>query len=296
MRPLLARAVNLSQRYFLEKTFKDKRPSDRQLQVAITHKATALLGISYLMIGQAAAAKSVTQKLLSHMALPRSRPLVMVFAGMEKSPLFITSFHKLTSLPIGPSGHGKTELAKRMGELLSMEMECIDCTEMRYETDLFGPKKPYIGHELGAPLNNFLARLAGRRGIVFLDEFEKTTKEVQNALLIPFDEGKFSLQFSSHPMLTHSETGKYTDRRHRTLIDSSKIIWIIATNALDNIILDFCDINQVQVQTEDSMRHAELMTDLSNRLKQQLKSAFGVGATLTLSLSPKPSKQEKNTS
>jgi hypothetical protein len=83
MRPTFARAVNLSQRYFLEKTFKDKRPSDRQLQVALTHKATALLGISYFMIGQAQAATSVTQKLLSHMALPRSRPLVMVFCGME---------------------------------------------------------------------------------------------------------------------------------------------------------------------------------------------------------------------
>ena len=90
----------------------------------------------------------------------------------------------------GPSGHGKTELAKRMGELLSLELECIDCTEMKHETDLFGPKKPYIGHEQGSPLNNFLTRLTGRRCIVFLDEFEKTTREVQNALLVPFDEGK----------------------------------------------------------------------------------------------------------
>ena len=60
------------------------------------------------------------------------------------------------NLHIGPSGHGKTELAKRMGELLSSEMECIDCTEMLHETDLFGPKKPYLGYELGSPLNNFL--------------------------------------------------------------------------------------------------------------------------------------------
>ena len=100
------------------------------------------------------------------------------------------------NLHIGPSGHGKTELAKRMGELLSSEMECIDCTEMLHETDLFGPKKPYLGYELGSPLNNFLARLTGRRGIVFLDEFEKTTREVQNALLIPFDEGEFSLRLN----------------------------------------------------------------------------------------------------
>jgi ATP-dependent Clp protease ATP-binding subunit ClpA len=76
-----------------------------------------------------------------------------------------------------------------MGELLNLEIHCVDCTEMKYETELFGPKKPYIGHELGSPLNNFLSHNSGRRCIVFLDELEKTTREVQNALLVPFAEG-----------------------------------------------------------------------------------------------------------
>ncbi len=173
IRPVLARTANLTQRYFLNRTLAEKRPSERQIQVAITHHALSLLGIGYFMVGQSSAAKMVIQKSLSQMALPKSKPLVMVFSG--------------------PSGHGKTELAKRMGELLSLELECIDCTELRYETDLFGPKKPYIGHELGSPLNNFLTRLSGRRCIVFLDEFEKTTTDVQNALLIPFDEGKLAI-------------------------------------------------------------------------------------------------------
>lgn len=71
--------------------------------------------------------------------------------------------------------------------------------------------------------------------------------------------------------------GKYTDRRNRQPEDRSKTIWIIATNPLDDIVLDFCDIHQDQVfQTKDQLRHAELMTDLSNRLKRRLKSTFGV--------------------
>jgi hypothetical protein len=82
MRPVLARAVNLTQRYFLEKTLVEKRPSERQTQVAATHNALSLLGIGYFMVGQSPAANLVTQKLLSQMALPRSKPLVMVFAGM----------------------------------------------------------------------------------------------------------------------------------------------------------------------------------------------------------------------
>ena len=76
-----------------------------------------------------------------------------------------------------------------MGELLSLSLECVDCTELKHETDLFGPKKPYIGYDQGSPLNNFLTKFSGQRSIVFLDEFEKTTKEVHNSLLIPFEEG-----------------------------------------------------------------------------------------------------------
>jgi hypothetical protein len=199
MRPVLARTINLTQRYFLARTLTERRPSERQTQVAITNGALALLGIGYFMVGQSSAAKMVIQKSLSSMALPKSQPLVMVFSGTHQwsSPLqTITLFESfIADKKIGPSGHGKTELAKRMGELLSLELECIDCTELRYETDLFGPKKPYIGHELGSPLNNFLTRLSGRRCIVFLDEFEKTTADVQNALLIPFDEGSSSIFF-----------------------------------------------------------------------------------------------------
>ena len=57
---------------------------------------------------------------------------------------------------------------------------------------MFGPRKLYVGAEEGTPLNKFLARKNGQRCIVFLDEFEKTTQEVWNALLIPFDKGKDS--------------------------------------------------------------------------------------------------------
>jgi hypothetical protein len=92
-----------------------------------------------------------------------------------------------------------------MGEILTLEMECIDSTELRHETDLFGPKKPYIGYDQGSPLNNFLAKMSGKRCIVFLDEFEKTTRDVQNALLIPFDEGTFTcwkIILRSCPVLT----------------------------------------------------------------------------------------------
>ena len=85
---VFAREVNLTQRYFLEKATKDKGPTDRQLQVAQAHRATALLGVSSFLIGQRSAARTVTQKLLAHMALPSYKPLVMVFAGGHVSSFF----------------------------------------------------------------------------------------------------------------------------------------------------------------------------------------------------------------
>lgn len=107
----------------------------------------------------------------SHLAMSREKPLVLLFAG--------------------PSGHGKTELARKFGELMSLDLLTVDCTMFTREDELFGPKPPYQGYQAGSPLNNFLARMSGRKSIVFMDEFEKTSKEVRNALLLPFENGTF---------------------------------------------------------------------------------------------------------
>lgn len=71
-----------------------------------------------------------------------------------------------------------------MGQFLGVENVVVDCTELKYETDLFGPKAPYSGHEKGSPLNNALADASGKRSIVVLDEFEKSAQEVWAALLL----------------------------------------------------------------------------------------------------------------
>lgn len=97
----LARTSTLSQRYYLERAAKTKKPSIRQTQVAQKRNAEPLLGIANFLIGQTMAAKTLLDKLLSHLTVPSKKPLVLVFAG--------------------PSGHGKTELARRLGSLLSLE-------------------------------------------------------------------------------------------------------------------------------------------------------------------------------
>lgn len=174
-RTKLARAATLSQRYYLEKAARTKKPSRRHVQVAQRRNAEPLLGIPYFLIGQTTASNMLLQKLLSHLVVPSKKPLVLVF--------------------VGPSGHGKTELARRLGFLLSLQLEVVDCTILNREMELFGPRAPYVGSERGSPLNNFLANNDGQRCIVFLDEFEKTTADIHKALLLPFDNGMLL-----HPM------------------------------------------------------------------------------------------------
>ena len=162
-------AINITQRYYLYRSLNLAKPTERQRWVADRNDSTDLFAVPYFLIGQSAATDLLTKNFLHYMLRQHSQPLVLAFAG--------------------PSGHGKTELARRLGALLSLELQVSDCTIVSRETELFGPRKPYVGAEEGSPLNNFLAANNGRKCIVFLDEFEKTTADIWNALLIPFDKG-----------------------------------------------------------------------------------------------------------
>ena len=93
-----------------------------------------------------------------------------------------------------------------MGTLMSVDTLVVDCTEMRHETDMFGPKHPYQGSAEGSPLNNYLAQQSGSRSIVFLDEFEKMTDNVRRALLLAFDSGTIPLP--NQPTIHQSNTQK----------------------------------------------------------------------------------------
>ncbi|KAK0309977.1 hypothetical protein LTR01_004175 [Friedmanniomyces endolithicus] len=234
----LARTCSLTHRYHLERASKTKKLSHRHYQVAKRTKAEPLLGIANFLIGQTSTAKYLMDTLLTHILEPGKKPLVLVFAG--------------------PSGHGKTELARHLGHLLSLELEVVDCTIFNREMELFGSRHPYAGAGRGTPLNNFLATYSGRRCIVFLDEFEKTSPEIHKALLLPFD------------------NGEYQDRRTLNKIDCSKTIWIMATNAHDVIIQVFSTMHsRILFSEEHESEKRLLLKQLSYKIRDDFRSKHG---------------------
>ncbi|KAL8849109.1 MAG: hypothetical protein Q9221_005878 [Calogaya cf. arnoldii] len=240
IRSALCRTFNLLQRYQFKMASLLPGRTARSKQVAAAFDITPVFEIPFQIVGQRLAARTTREWIMSHALHHIEMPLVLLFTG--------------------PSGHGKTELAKRMGELLSLPLLKVDCTRARFTTDLFGPQAPYSGHEAGSPLNNFLADHSGKKAVVFLDEFEKTSSDIHKSLLLLFDEGFYK---------DHRVVGKQ--------LDCTKIIWVLASNQGEEMIQKFWDDHLA-----DRREYAQLQIAI-DPLQRQLEQSFQstLGAPLT---------------
>jgi len=165
----MVKSLNLTIRYLLCRASQLKPPTKRQVQLANLLGCPRLLRMPYHLIGQDHALHLVMNKVMAYDAYGRNRPLVLAFAGL--------------------SGHGKTELATQMQYLLGADLCNIDVSKVRDARSLYGMTLGYQAAEQGSILNNFLASHDKKRCIIFLDEFDKTTQEVREALLTMLDTG-----------------------------------------------------------------------------------------------------------
>lgn len=135
--------------------------------------------ISERVVGQETAVKAVSE------AIRRSR------AGLQdpNRPLGVFLF-------LGPTGVGKTELAKALAEQLfdreeaMIRLDMSEYMEKHTVSKLIGSPPGYVGYEEGGQLTELLRRRP--YSVVLLDEIEKAHPEVFNILLQVFDDGRLT--------------------------------------------------------------------------------------------------------
>jgi len=185
------------------------------------------------VIGQSNAVQAVAA------AIRRAR------AGMQDVKRPIGSF-----LFLGPTGVGKTELAKSLASSLFDEEDALlrldmsEYMERNAVSRLLGAPPGYVGYEEGGQLTEAIRKRP--YAVLLLDEIEKAHPEVFNILLQVLDDGRL------------------TDSQGRT-VDFRNTVIVMTSNLASKAILK----NSLQVQNENSNK-----SELEQELDQQINEAL----------------------
>ena len=165
-----------------------------------TNDRERLMGIEADLKAAVFGQEEAVKKLTSAIKLSR--------AGLRSAEKPIGSF-----LLTGPTGVGKTEIAKQLARTLGIAFVRFDMSEyMERHTvsRLIGAPPGYVGFDQGGLLTDAIAKTP--HAVLLLDEIEKAHPDVFNVLLQVMDHGKLT-----------DNNGKASDFRHVILLMTSNV-------------------------------------------------------------------------
>ena len=155
---------------------------------------------------------------------------------------------------LGPTGVGKTELARALAEFLfndensMIRIDMSEYMEKHAVARLIGSPPGYVGHEEGGQLTEQVRRKP--YSVILFDEIEKAHPDIFNIMLQILDDGRL------------------TDSRGRT-VDFKNTVIIMTSNIGSNIILD-CTINSLFCATNMENTKKQVL----ELMKQHFKPEF----------------------
>ncbi|MEZ4960338.1 MAG: AAA family ATPase [Saprospiraceae bacterium] len=194
------------------------------------------------LIGQEQAVKAVSD------AVRRSR------AGLQDENRPIGSF-----IFLGPTGVGKTELAKALAEVLFNDEHAIiridmsEYQERHNVSRLVGAPPGYIGYDEGGQLTEAVRRRP--YSIILLDEIEKAHPDTFNILLQVLDEGRL------------------TDNKGRVATFKNAIVIMTSNMAAEKILENFEDLDALGEEHRSEII-ATTQKEVMDTLKENLRPEF----------------------
>ncbi|KNZ73764.1 Chaperone protein ClpB [Termitomyces sp. J132] len=246
--PSLMDTLDPATRYYVERADASQtRKTSVLVQRSVFHPLTR---VRYELIGQDRALEQLFKDLSIHSRQLSITPIVILLCG--------------------PSGHGKSLLARKFGSLLDVPTHTVGMTTVHSAQDLW---KSYSMSPDDPPstrtLAEFLCDNEGKRCVVVLDEIEKTHGESPLwALLMPWEHGRCTFEANGR------------------LVDTRNVVWLGTSNIGQDLVFEHHNARALPDELMSKGEYTELMALLRPRVSERFGASMLSRVTTVLPFVP----------